>query len=89
MSSEDPNSVPYITTAKLREDPTLKEKNFDVRILDNSPFRLESVKYYPFRSREGEIPLKLLKVRKLSYLLDSAPKILQQLEEEPWSAELV
>lgn len=70
VSSEDPNSVPYITAQKLREDPKLKEKNFDVRILENSPFRLEAVKYFPFRSREGEIPLKLLKVRKMSFLLE-------------------
>ena len=36
-------------------------KWFDVRILDISPFRMEAMKYFPYKSREGDIPLKLLK----------------------------
>jgi len=54
--SDDPNAVPYLTKKLVKEDPTLKEKQFDMRILLTSAFRLESMKYFPYRSREGEIP---------------------------------
>ena len=60
--SDDPNAVPYITKAKVTEDPSLKDKQFDMRILQTSAFRLESMKYYPYRQREGDIPNKLLAV---------------------------
>ena len=58
--SEDPNAVPYITKKKVEQDPSLKDKQFDMRILQTSAFRLESMKFFPYRSREGDIPNKLL-----------------------------
>ena len=35
---------------------------FDMNLLKVLPFRLEAMKYFPFKSREGETPVKLLKV---------------------------
>ena len=76
QESDDPNSVPYITQKKIKEDPTLKEKQFDIRILETSPYRLESMKFFPYRYREGEIPLKLLEIPKVSSIIEAAPRIL-------------
>ena len=47
------------------------EVKLDAKMLEHCPFRMESMKYYPYKSREGEIPLKLLKVAQLDWL----PKI--------------
>ena len=41
---------------------------FDLGLLDVSPFRMESMKFYPYKSKEGEIPLKLLKVPNFEFL---------------------
>ena len=46
-----------------------------MRVLLTTPFRLESMKYFPYRSREGEVPYKLLQVPKLKYIFDCLPKI--------------
>ena len=73
--SDDPNAVPYITKKLVKEDPTIKEKQFDMRVLLTSAFRLESMKYFPYRSREGEIPKKLLQYPKLDYIFDCMTKI--------------
>jgi hypothetical protein len=89
QSSEDPNSVPYITAKAVKADPTLKEKQFDIRILEISPYRMESMKFFPHRTHEGEVPYKLLHVGKLSYLFEAAPKILEQQKDARWSSELI
>ena len=63
QSSEDENAA--ISHVQLKKDPALVEKQFDTRILNTSGFRLESMKIFPYRSREGEIPLGVLKVKKV------------------------
>ena len=75
QDSDDPNAVPYLTKAKIAQDPDLKEKQFDIRILEVSGFRLESMKFFPYRTREGEIPKKLLKVPKVDYIFECSPLI--------------
>ena len=45
------------------------------KLIEHSPFRMESMKYYPYKSREGEVPLKLLKVPKLDWLIDNSKLI--------------
>jgi len=89
QESDDPNSVPYITAKKVKADPTLKEKQFDIRILEISPYRMESMKFFPHRTHEGEVPYKLLNVGKMHYLLEAAPKILEQQRETRWTPELI
>ncbi len=89
QESDDPNSVPYITQKKIKEDPTLKEKQFDIRILETSAYRLESMKFFPYRHREGEIPYKILQVPKVSSIIEAAPRILAQQKEERWSPQLL
>lgn len=73
--SEDPNAVPYITKKAVDLDPTLTEKQFDMRILATSAFRLESMKFFPYRTREGEMPTKLLAIPKMHYIFECLPKI--------------
>ena len=75
QDSEELNVYPAISKDKLAADPSLKDKQFDIRLLDTSPYRLESLLYFPYRNREGEIPVKLLKVPRLGYLLECAEKI--------------
>lgn len=60
QESDDPNAVPYLTKKKMAQDPELMKKQFDMRLIETNGFRLESMKYYPYRSREGDIPNKLL-----------------------------
>ena len=43
--------------------------SFDLKKLDVSPFRMESMRFYPYKSREGEIPLKLLKIQEFEFIL--------------------
>ena len=40
-------------------------------MLDPSPFRIEAIRNYPYRFREGEMPLRLLKVPKIEFIIDS------------------
>ena len=75
QDSDEQNVFPAIPKDKLLADPSLKDKQFDIRLLDTSPYRLESLLYFPYRNREGEIPLKLLKIPKLSFLLECSEKI--------------
>ena len=39
------------------------------------PYRTESMAYYPYRTREGNMPVKLLKIPKLQFLFESGDKI--------------
>ena len=50
QESDDPNAVPYITKKKVEEDPSLKDKQFDMRLISTSPYRLEAMKYFPYRT---------------------------------------
>lgn len=63
--SETVNKWPYIPSSKLEENPELKKKQFDARLLDTMPWRIESMRYYPNRSNEGGLPVKLLKVPRI------------------------
>lgn len=60
--SDEIQTYPYIPKEKLAANPDLKKKQFDVRLLESSPWRIESMRYYPYRSRDGDFPLKLLKI---------------------------
>ena len=62
----------------VEDKEVLKYKPFNKKLLDVSPFRMEGMRYFPYRSREGEIPLKLLKVPKLEFIIDQAPKIVEE-----------
>ena len=75
QSSEDPDAVPYLTKDKLAKDPDLEKKQFPISILETSGFRLQSMQYYPYRSREGEIPYKLLKVPRSQHVFDAMETI--------------
>ena len=55
-----------------------KFKPFDKKVLNVSPFRMESMRYYPYRAREGEVPMKLLKVPQFQFVIDAAPKIAEE-----------
>ena len=41
----------------LKKDPTLADKMFDKSLLETTPFRVESFKFFPYKQAEGEIPL--------------------------------
>ena len=75
QDSDEANKYPAIPKAKLDADPSLKDKQFDISLLDTSPYRLESMIYFPYRSREGDMPVKLLKNTRLSFLLECSEKI--------------
>ena len=42
------------------------------------PWRMESMRYYPYRGSEGEFPYKLLKTAKLSAIHEAHDAIEQQ-----------
>ena len=60
--SDEIQTYPYIPKDKLAANPELKKKQFDIRLLSSSPWRVESMKYYPYRSNDGDFPLKLLRI---------------------------
>lgn len=47
------------------------------------------MKIFPYRSREGEIPLGVLKVRKVSALLECQQEIAEQQRAKRWSAQTI
>ena len=51
---------------------------FPMQWLETSGFRLESMRYFPYRNREGEIPSKILKGGKISHVFVYEPKIKAQ-----------
>ena len=65
QDSDEANVYPYIPKSKLEADPSLALKQFDIRLIDTMPYRTDSMAYYPYRTREGNMPVKLLKVPKL------------------------
>ena len=75
QSSEDENAVPYITKEKLKVDPELEKKKFNMQLIETSAYRLESMRYFPYRTREGDIPNKLLKNPKLQFIFQVLPQI--------------
>ena len=48
-----------------------KDTGFNLQLLDPSPFALDSVRTFPHKFREGDIPLRLLKVPKIEFIIDS------------------
>ena len=60
--SDSGDEDPFAPESPLKGKTAKDSKWFDERILDVSPFRMESMKYFPFRTREGEMPIKLLKI---------------------------
>ena len=68
----------------LSEDSPMKNKTvadpdwFDQKILVHSPWRLASMKFFPYKSREGEVPMKLLKVPKLEFVFEMRAKLAAQ-----------
>ena len=73
-STEEEEVVEEVVIEKENQ----KYKPFDKKILDISPFRLEGLKYFPYKSSENTIPTKLLKIQKLSFIIEQAPKIAAQ-----------
>ena len=72
---ESPSSEEIEEQTEHTEVKVKKEKKFDKKLLDTSPYRMESIKFYPYRFREGDIPSKLLKVNKLDFLFEAGSKI--------------
>ena len=66
-SSDDDEEVEK-THAVVKVKDTGAEFKFDLRLLDVSPFRMEAMKLYPYKFREGETPIKLLKLQSWSYV---------------------
>lgn len=60
-----------------------------MRLIQTSPYRLESMKYFPYRTQPGDVPYKLFKVPKLSYLFEAAPAIAEQQKKTLWDSELL
>ena len=89
QSSDDSDAIPYLTKEKLKQDPELEKKQFPKQDLETSGFRLQSMQYFPYRSREGEIPYKLLTLPKSSYVFDAAQNIFKQQLDKKWDAERI
>ena len=54
-------------TKEDMDDPELARKAFDKSLLNTQPFRIESLRFFPYRQREGSLPLRLLKVPDLDF----------------------
>ena len=63
--SDDADKFPKVDKNK-KDDPEMEKKRFNIALLDHWPFRIEAVRNYPYRTREGDIPTKLLKSLKLT-----------------------
>ena len=77
--SDDADIAPYIK-AGLKNDPSLKDKMFPMQWLETSGFRLEAMRYFPYRNREGELPNKILNDPKANFrhVFECEPKIKAQ-----------
>ena len=87
--SEEQDVYPFIPKAKLEADPSLREKQFDIKLLKTSPYRNESMAYYPYRAAEGSMPVKLLKRKDINFLFECQTAILEQQANERWSNKLL
>lgn len=67
-----------IDETAVKKDPSMKVKLFDKNILSTNPFRLESIRTYPYRAREGEPPLLLLKKPDIEFIKEIQPKLWEQ-----------
>ena len=60
------------------DDPELARKMFDVNLLKTNPFRLDSLKYFPYKvGKEGEVPWKLLRIPKLDFVKKSQELLIE------------
>ena len=91
IESEDSDEAELkLGEGKYAVDEEDDDRQFDLSILNPSPFRMESMKYYPYKSREGEVPLRLLKVPKLDWLLKTGQLIAnEQKQEKKWSMKMI
>ena len=87
---ESPTESEEEEVVEVKPDEVSKYKPFNKKLLDVSPFRMEGMRYFPYRSREGEIPLKLLKVQKLDFVINQAPKIVEgQKGDARWTMDFI
>ena len=90
IPSEDSEDADKIIDDTVLPVDKENEFNFDKSILDASPFRMGSLRYYPYKQREGEVPTKLLKVPKLEFLSKTSTIIMnEQKGERQWSMETI
>lgn len=76
--SDDKNKIPYIPKAKLEENPELLNKQFDDTILKTMPWRIESMRYFPYSGADNTFPVKLLKIPRLQTLFEAHDEIEKQ-----------
>ena len=50
---------------------------------------MESMAYYPYRSREGDMPVKLLKIPRIQTLFDCSKQIELQQQGNLWDKKLI
>ena len=62
-SEEEANRVPKPTKYQKKNEENFKEKQFDKSLIELTNFRLENLRTYPHRVREGEVPFKLGKLK--------------------------
>ena len=72
---ESPSDDEVQEIVVVKKTEVQKFKPFDLKVLDVTPFRMESMRYYPYRTKEGDIPLKLLKMPTCSFVIECAPRI--------------
>ena len=59
------------TAQKAKNDPEIEKKRFDMSLLETWPFKIETVRSFPYRTREGDIPTKLLKYPRLNWIQEA------------------
>lgn len=58
-----------------KEGPAVK---FEKSLIENQGWRVEPLAVYPHKAREGEVPLKLLKIPKVEYIMRVSEEIAEQ-----------
>lgn len=62
-SEEQAEKVPKPTKYQKKNDENFKERQFDKSLIELTNFKMENMRYFPHRTREGEVPFKLGKLK--------------------------
>ena len=66
---------------KNKDAKAFERKRIETTLLVNWPFKMELMKNFPYRSREGDVPTKLLRYPRLNYIMEIQSQIAKQAEE--------
>ena len=77
-SDDEIDRVPKPTKYQKKNDENFKEKQFDKSLIEMTNFRMENMRQFPHRVREGEVPFKLGKLKHAAGFIEAQERLANQ-----------